>query len=197
MGATDVKVDSDPSESTGRGGSALLGRAASSPWTVAAVPLSTNCEVAQQHKGENGEWRSVVIRIEIGRELAYNDSAELGWGSPVCPAPLPGRVPGGFSEVRLTRPLGHCDRSCCHTLRRPHPRFPSLPSPGVVENPTVGKCQDGGVLARWAGRPRVYPSARKVADPPRWGIGPCSPSVRLWSALSHCPGTQSPGSAGS
>jgi len=143
------------------------------------------------------EGNSVVMRIEIGRELVYNGSGRIGSGSPAIPAPLPAPARGVFSEVRLTRPLGHCDRSCCHTLRRPHPRFPSLPSPGVVENPTVGKCQDGGVLARWAGRPRVYPSARKVADPPRWGIGPCSPSVRLWSALSHCPGTQSPGSAGS
>jgi len=53
----------------------------------------------------------------------------------------------------------HHDWLCRRHLRSAHPRFPPLPPPGTVENPTVGKCQDGGVLAGWAGRLRVLDGA--------------------------------------
>ena len=39
-----------------------------------------------------------------------------GLGHTRLPAPLPGPVRGAFSEVRLTLPLGHCDRPYCHSL---------------------------------------------------------------------------------
>jgi len=70
-------------------------------------------------------------------------------------------------ERRRARPvwreLGKLSWSRRVLLSRPLPsppraRIPPLPSPGVVENPTVGKCKTAA-LAGWPGRLRVLDAA--------------------------------------